>query len=233
MPWTVLDSGRLPPEVIMAKDAELLSRLNEAAQPILHLYEWEGKCLTYGYFTDPTDYLHLEALERHGLRMARRPTGGGILFHLTDYAFSILLPASHPYFSCNTLDNYAYVNSLVAQALEPLIGQKASLLDRNQVCLRSPHYPFCMAKPTCYDLILEGKKVGGAAQRRTKQGLLHQGSISLALPSIDLLKDVLIHSDVMEAMQNHTYHFLPPDWTSVELEEMRQKMKHALIQKLT
>ena len=41
-----------------------------------------------------------------------------------------------------------------------------------------------MAKPTPFDLVIEGKKVGGAAQRRTRKGLLHQGSLSVCPPPI-------------------------------------------------
>ncbi len=77
-PWRVVDSGQSSPEALMAKDAFLLEQLEEDSPPILHLYEWKGSCLTYGYFTNPAHHLHLEVLESLGLRKARRPTGEGL-----------------------------------------------------------------------------------------------------------------------------------------------------------
>ena len=65
-----------------------------------------------------------------------------------------------------------------------------------------------MAKPTQYDLMVEGKKVGGAAQRRTKNGFLHQATIALALPPISLLQAVVKNSAVIEAMQRGAYPLL-------------------------
>ena len=35
----------------------------------------------------------------------------------------------------------------------------------------------CFARPVVYDVLVSGAKVAGAAQRRTRHGLLHQGSI--------------------------------------------------------
>ena len=50
---------------------------------------------------------------------------------------------------------------------------------------------FCMAKPTIYDVVYQGRKIAGAAQRRRKNGYLHQGTISLAFPQMGLLNEVL------------------------------------------
>jgi lipoate-protein ligase A len=38
----------------------------------------------------------------------------------------------------------------------------------------------CFANPVRADLMIDGRKIAGAAQRRTRAGLLHQGSIQLA-----------------------------------------------------
>lgn len=208
MRWQVIESGRMPPQDIMQKDAELLAGLENKPGPLLHLYEWDGDCLTYGYFTDPSKYLYLQSINRHQIQMARRPTGGGIIFHLTDFAFSVLVPACYPHFSLNTLDNYAYVNRKVIQVINRIspLTLEPELLAQKPMCQELYCHAFCMAKPTQYDIIVQGKKVGGAAQRRTKYGYLHQGSIALALPSLQLLKDVLKEEAIiLEAMQANTY----------------------------
>lgn len=80
----------------MALDTKYLQALEGDA--ILHLYDWIGLPATYGYFIAPDKYLNLDAVAKYGLSLARRPTGGGIVFHIWDYAFSFLMPSSHPFF---------------------------------------------------------------------------------------------------------------------------------------
>jgi lipoate-protein ligase A len=227
MRWQVIESGFLAPESIMAKDAALLAELDPKGPSLLHFYEWDAPCLTYGYFTDPAGYLDLEALQRYGVQKARRPTGGGIIFHLSDLAFSILVPAHHPCFSLNTLDNYAFINQKVAEAIISFTG--SCLMPNLSADKCKECHPFCMAKPTQYDVMIQGKKVGGAAQRRTKQGLLHQASLSLLFPPVDLLQNVLKEQEmILKEMQEHSYCLLPASTSVQELPEVRSQLKDVL-----
>mgnify|MGYP001375946097 CR=1 FL=1 len=195
----MIDSGDLSPQAIMDKDAYLLDQLDPKGPSILHFYNWNAPCLTFGYFIDPAQHLNEDGLQHYGLQIARRPTGGGIIFHLTDFAFSILIPSSHPRFSLNTLENYVFINKKVARAVAHFTSQslQPELFVQETQCRSKECVPFCMAKATQYDLMIGGKKVGGAAQRRTKQGLLHQGSLFLFHPPIDLLKKILKNGEVV------------------------------------
>lgn len=229
--WKIIESGYLSPEAIMAKDADLLAQLDPQGSSILHFYDWNAPCLTYGYFTNPSHHLNLEVLQYHGLQKARRPTGGGIIFHLSDLAFSILIPASHPCFSLNTLDNYAFINKKVAAAAAHLTydSSKPQLLSEEPICLSKECHAFCMAKPTQYDLMIHHKKVGGAAQRRTKQGLLHQGSLSLLPPPIDLLQKVLKNGELVLKTMDQSSDYLFSNYENLpDLDHARQKLKEAL-----
>lgn len=230
MKWKIIESGFLSPSEIMAKDAELLAQLDPEGPPFLHFYEWSVPSLTFGYFTDISRHLNLDALHDCGLEAARRPTGGGIIFHLSDLAFSVLIPASAPPFSLNTLENYAYINQKVTQAIVDLIpsSQKPELLKNEWPCLDRECHSFCMAKPTQYDIMIHGKKVGGAAQRKTKNGFLHQGSLSLLPPPQDILQKVLKQDTaVFEAMNRHSYYLLE-DNLSWSLAEGRRNIKKRL-----
>ena len=40
----------------------------------------------------------------------------------------------------------------------------------------------CFVNPTKYDIMLGGRKVGGGAQRRVREGILHQGSLHFGGP---------------------------------------------------
>lgn len=207
MKWEILDTGMASAKENMALDSQLLQNCGQAQKPILHFYEWEGDAATFGYFLDPWSVLRQSAALKHGLKLARRPTGGGLVFHLTDFAFSVLVPATHPAYSANTLENYAFVNRIICRALQQYLGgnETPALLQKEAASVHPHAQNFCMAKPTIYDVMWQGKKVGGAAQRRTKSGFLHQGTISLALPPQALLEEVLVDPTVYQAMLSHTF----------------------------
>ncbi|MCB1117684.1 MAG: hypothetical protein KDK50_03775 [Chlamydiia bacterium] len=206
MTLKILDTGKAYPQVNMDLDKELLNNLDDT--PILHTYDWEGPAATHGHFIKPEQFLNLEKASDHGLRLGRRPTGGGIIFHVSDYAFSLLVPASHPLYSENTLENYQMVNGCVKRAVQAFLDQTPNLLPIDPVPLDESTAHFCMAKPTIYDVMLGPYKIAGAAQRRTKRGFLHQGSISLTMPPSQLLQDVLLHESVKSAMGQNTLSLL-------------------------
>ncbi len=230
MPWEILHSGVDLAQNHMDKDQKLLQEISSIGHPLLHFYDWMGPSATYGYFIDPLNFLRADGIEKLGLQLARRPTGGGIVFHWTDLTFSVLIPASHPAYSLNTLDNYAYVNKKVIQAIHQFRkGIQATLLSSETKPLDVASGNFCMAKPTIYDVMVEGKKVGGAAQRRTKSGFLHQGTISIAMPEETDLRAVLKQETyVLEAMKNQSYVLMTSKVTSHQLEEVRDELRHLL-----
>lgn len=207
MRCSIIDRGTADAQYHMDKDLELLKQASHLKQPILHFYNWLHPSATHGYFINPDKFLNHEGLQKWGIRLARRPTGGGIVFHLTDLAFSVVIPSWHSAYSMNTLDNYGIINQCVAHAVTKFKNELTPIL------LSSQHTPldsscehFCMAKPTIYDVMVEGKKVGGAAQRRTKEGFLHQGTIALSLPSEEMLSEILKPGTlVLEAMKNNSY----------------------------
>lgn len=217
---------------IMDLDQKLLHDIHADSQPILHLYEWNGPSATHGYFIDKDKVLSLEGIKKHRIKLARRPTGGGVVLHICDLAFSVIIPASHPGFHDKTLDNYHYINRRIKNVLRSFIKEThLELLSSNPMGLDSFCENFCMAKPTIYDVMLDGKKIAGAAQRRKKQGYLHQGTISLALPKRDLLEDILPkNSKVLEAMLATTYSFLGSDYSVADLQEAREILTSKLKQ---
>jgi len=231
MPFSfrVIDSGKLPPQEIMELDQRLLENLENSEMLIIHFYEWSKRSATYGLFIRPEDYLNLEGVSKQNLHLAKRPTGGGIVFHLSDFAFSVLVSAKHPAFSINTLDNYAFVNRAVIQAIQTLKvdARLPELLASQPKPLDVFCEHFCMAHPTKYDVMMEGRKVGGAAQRRTKCGFLHQGTISLAMPSPEFLQDVLKSPTVMQGMQQQA-HALLGNASESQLNHYKQALRASL-----
>ncbi|MEI6242648.1 MAG: hypothetical protein WCP39_04495 [Chlamydiota bacterium] len=172
--------------------------LEQGVKPCLHLYSWKHEAATYGYFLSPKDFFK----EGLSLDLARRPTGGGVVFHIWDLAFSFFLPATHPYFYTNSVENYRFVNKIVWEAVSSFMGERGSFVWEEKGVIEKN---VCMAHPTKYDVVVGDKKLIGAAQRRTKRGYLHQGMISLLMPSREYLERVLIRKEIVDEMFRYTY----------------------------
>lgn len=240
-PLRLLVSAPNLPNIHMERDAELLRE--PLHTPLLHYYDWSVPSLTYGYFANPQALLHEDQLARHGLYAARRPTGGGVIFHLTDFAFSLLIPSTHPKLSSRPLDNYAWVNRLVLQAIAPFLSSdmqaelsisstENGLEDSIEIGKRRP--TFCMAETSRYDLILGGKKIGGAAQRQTRNGLLHQGSIYLVNPPFEVIQEVMQNGQQITRFMQESSQPLMPGPCSIEtLKILRENLREKLYAILT
>ncbi len=230
MACRVIDNGQKSAAENMQQDALLLSNLTSEEGIVLHLYDWQSDAATFGHFNKVETHLNMKSVEKAGLDLARRPTGGGIVFHNCDLAFSVLVPASHPGFSTNTLENYAFINERVKKVINMFHGSKS---DENLELLKKENSPvdnacthFCMAHPTKYDVMIEGRKVGGSAQRRTKMGFLHQGSIFIGQLPYEYLDELLQpQTRVLEGMLKSSYPLIQGKWTKKDLIEARQELR--------
>ena len=235
--WQLLDTGKQSAAANMELDAQLLAELGAGDAPLIHFYEWSEESATYGHFLSIERLINLAEAKRRGVHFARRPTGGGLLFHRFDFAFSVLVPAASRFFSLNTLANYHFINRAVKKAVQTFLEKSPEalgLLDQEPLPLDPQCRYFCMAKPTKYDVMVGAQKVAGAAQRRTKKGYLHQGSIALLPPDRPFLRALLLPgTQVYEAMQAQTFSLLGSQPTPQEVNKARALLKKQLIFYLT
>lgn len=231
MGWKHIDTGKRSATENMELDAALLLDLEHSEDLLLHLYDWEGPSVTYGHFIDPEKFLNVNALKTKEIHLAKRPTGGGIIFHNCDLAFSVLVPATDKNFSMNPLDNYAFINQKIIWAIQQMINLSATLLPDEVELLDENCKSFCMANPTKYDVMIQGKKIGGAAQRKTKHGYLHQGSIAIGSLPESFLQEVLAEkTQVVEGIRSNSFSLLGQDWSEKELNATRETLRQLLLQ---
>lgn len=160
----------------MAIDEALLEY---AAVPSIRFYRWHSPALSFGYFGK---FAHVAcyAGERD---LVRRWTGGGIVFHGDDLTYSIVIPANDNAFSESSMSIYEKVHCALRDALGGN-GKRAVVAGGGDPgaadAIRSAFSPGgynCFANPVRADVMVDGRKIAGAAQRRTRRGLLQQGSI--------------------------------------------------------
>ena len=182
MAFRLLIHPHASPARNMAIDEALL---RNAQFPVLRIYSWEQPCVSIGYFQKAT----LAPADRP---MIRRYTGGGLVEHGNDLTYTLVLPPTHPLTTAGTLPSYQKIHEAVACAL-----QKSGVPCLLATAQPQKDDPACFLKPVPADVLdSQGRKLAGAAQRRTKQGCLHQGSILLTqripIQLVDLLSQSLV-----------------------------------------
>ena len=161
----------------MAIDEALLDYV---AVPSVRFYRWHSPALSFGYFGKFAD-VSLYADERD---LVRRWTGGGIVFHGADLTYSIVIPVTDAAFNESSISIYEKVHGALVAVLNE-IGEHAvvaggvdpgGIAAEMRTAVNASGYS-CFANPVRADVMIDGCKIAGAAQRRTRRGLLQQGSI--------------------------------------------------------
>lgn len=164
----------------MATDEALLSCFNEGDLPVLRVYHWT-QSFTIGTAQDVGEYDFRAAFCGD---YAKRITGGGVLFHGHDLSYALVVPSIH----VNTFSikqSYEKLGSFLLYFYEKL-GLKACYA-KDLPELRLSKNPFCQVGFEAYDMLVNGVKMGGNAQRRTKKAVFQHGSIPLFRPQNPLI----------------------------------------------
>lgn len=107
----------------------------------------------------------------------RRPTGGGIVDHRKDWTYALALHRGSPWGRLAPLELYRCLHECLARALTEVAAPAVRLFQPHGL-ERAPEA--CFERPSPFDLLHAetGLKVAGAALKRTRKGVLIQGSLS-------------------------------------------------------
>jgi lipoate-protein ligase A len=173
----------------MAVD-EVLLRTAASGQVTLRFYGWEPATLSLGYFQSHA--ARRDHAASHNLPWVRRPSGGGAIVHESELTYSFAAPL---------VDRFAPPEQWVRWFHESL---RDALTDWNISAVLCPtpgrsHAPpfLCFHRLGTHDLLVDGQKIGGSAQRRQRcAGLIH-GSILLrsavAAPEVPGIRELTGH----------------------------------------
>jgi len=174
--WNVLRSGPGAPSWNMALDEALLEHASIINRPVLRLYGWNQPAATFGYFQKYSEIVSWTPLRP----VIRRPTGGGLVPHDADWTYSLIFPPEHPWFKLRAEESYRRAHDWISDSFRAL-EIPAQLSD----CCDKPAPGRCFVGAEKFDVLAEGRKIAGAAQKRNKLGLLIQGSIQPPNQSIN------------------------------------------------
>ena len=166
--------GRPGPEN-MAIDQALLDEVDRGGEvSYLRLYRWNPPCLSFGRNEPALARYDRAEIERLGLDVVRRPTGGRAVWHDDEVTYAVAAPVAA--FGC-LRDSYQAIHQRLARALRAL-GLDATLAPAG-ARPGALSAGACFAQPIGGEVLVRGRKVVGSAQVRQGNAFLQHGSILL------------------------------------------------------
>ena len=220
--WRLIDTGPLDGVRNMAIDEALLHHFDPAtAMPILRLYGWQPAALSIGRFQKAADDLHRERIAADQLTVVRRITGGGAIYHADEVTYAVICAPHQIPAASSVNDSFRVLTSFLLAfyrdlGLHAAYAADAALPDR-QVGGRTP---FCFAGTERYDILVNGRKMGGNAQRRQKAVIFQHGSI----PLCDRWREGLAYLRTRPEGLDDAVTSLATEGRDVALSELKQRL---------
>jgi lipoate-protein ligase A len=126
------------------------------------------------------DAVKVDACRRLGFDIVRRITGGRAVLHRNELTYSVISRIDNPLFPRNVHGTYKVIAEGLLAGLRNL-GISAEIVSRTSrhANLVETHAkdPACFSSPSWYEIVVNGKKIVGSAQRRLSNAFLQHGSI--------------------------------------------------------
>lgn len=169
----MIESGYLDAYTNMAIDEAIFTMREKLDPPsTLRFYGWKPAAISIGYFQKIED-LSLQRHKRQKLIIVRRLTGGGAILHRSEITYSLACSTHEfPTFG-DIIKTQQLVHEAIILGLQNL-GINAEL-ERKQTKKPDPY--FCFVSPSKNDVVEDGRKIVGSAQRRRKRAFFQHGSI--------------------------------------------------------
>ncbi len=178
-----LDSGFNTGEENMAIDRQLMAAFLDGRFQqrygrdccLWRFYGWHPYAVTIGYNQDISG-IDLLKCRSEGIDVVRRPTGGRAVFHAEEFTYSFFAESL-----AQNSELYRMVHEVIQLALESLgihaLFCRSTLPQQGDAASRAVS---CFTASARYELQVEGRKLVGSAQRKSRNVLLQHGSLPLS-----------------------------------------------------
>src|SRR6266568_7439915 len=179
--WRFVDTGPLDGPANMAIDEALLLNFDPVqSMPVLRLYGWQPPALSLGRFQQAEEVLDLGRCVTANVPVVRRITGGGVIYHGDELTYSLVCAPQQIPAAASVKASFRVLTSFLLCFYQKLGLDAAYAVDHmpHGTCL-GERADFCFAGKENYDILVNGKKIGGNAQRRMRSVIFQHGSIPL------------------------------------------------------
>lgn len=190
-----LDTGFRSPKFNMACDYYFARNLKDA--PVFRTYGWTPFTVSLGYHQKEEE-VDREAIEKAGFAVVRRETGGRAVFHAEELTYSMIVAKDSFLYSDSIMKVYNRISSALVKGLH-LSGVESAELEKGALpdfkkLYKEKLSSVCFSSTSTYEVISEGKKLVGSAQKRLKNSILQHGSMLIGEKHMELI-DYLTISD--------------------------------------
>lgn len=160
----------------MATDQALLDEADRLGSSSLRLYRWDPPCLSFGRNEAAARHYDRALVERLGIDVVRRPTGGRAVWHEHEVTYAFAAPIE-AFGSLRAA--YHTIHEHLAAALRSL-GADITLAPDRLPAFPPTRPPACFSVPVGGEILAGGRKLVGSAQVRQGAAFLQHGSILLS-----------------------------------------------------
>jgi len=182
--WRFVQTGFNDLYTNMAIDEAILIAYSRGdISPTLRIYGWRPPAFSLGYFQDPKMVLNIAKCNEENMPFVRRITGGGIIFHHQELTYSLVCSKDNINGYNSIKDSFRIICSFLINTYKKLGLKPEFASEQNPYFFKSSatkrQDSFCFASKERYDILIQGKKLGGNAQRRRRDIIFQHGSIPL------------------------------------------------------
>lgn len=185
--WRIIDTPPADPFTNMAIDEALLRGYAlHSSPPTLRIYGWQPAALSIGYAQDADSELDIAYCRRSALAFVRRITGGGIIRHSDELTYSLVLSKADLGIPERVVSSYRVISSFLIEFYRRLGLEASFACDAATGERLGAGSPLCFASKEKYDIVVGGRKIGGSAQKRSRDVIFQHGSIPLGRTDGDI-----------------------------------------------
>jgi lipoyl(octanoyl) transferase len=181
MSWKLILDGPMDGTRNMAIDAALLEEIEASETPrtVVRFYSWQTPTISLGRNQKIEKAVDVDYCTANGIDIVHRPTGGRAVLHDDELTYAVISSDSDS-FGDTIYGNYKRVSQALCLGYNRL-GVPAVLAPESRKLAPLPNDadPPCFLSPSRYELMVEGRKIAGSAQRRVRRGFLQHGSMPM------------------------------------------------------
>lgn len=153
-----IELDRNHPYTNMAIDEAIMRVMRkEKIAPTIRFYQWNPSAISLGFHQKIEEHVNVDACNKQNVKIVRRPTGGGTVFHDSEGEVTYSVIAPKTLFPPGILNRFKVICGWIVKSLEEL-GIAAQFKPDN-------------------DVLVEGKKISGNAQAVQGEVFLQHGTI--------------------------------------------------------